>query len=379
MSVSPFRSAPRRRWCLALVPTLLLAACEEPPPAPVVEAPRVITAPVVAVDLEHRIEVTGELEATLHTVVAAEVGGAITQIAVDTGQPVEKGQVLLEIDPERRRLELDAAKAQLVQAEASLTQQKRQTERVRSLQKQGVTSSSQLDEADLQLQLAGSRLEGARAMLKLSEKALADATVRAPFAGVAGTRHVNLAAFVGIGTPLLELVAPNPIEIVFHVSEIDSAVVRPGQKVEVRVAPYPSESFPATVDIISPTIDSASRTLRVKATLPNDDGRLRPGLFARADLGISLRKGVVMVPDEAVLQRSEGAVVFRVVEGPRVELQRVEIGVFHDHLVEIRSGLTPGEIVVTRGHMDLVDGMVVQVVEGDSKPRDIAAETGVLQ
>lgn len=371
--------AHQRHLCLLFAALLSASACSKPPPEHIVEAPRVITSPVVAVDLEHRIEVTGELQASLHTVVSAEVGGTITQVTADTGQAVEKGQILLEIDPQRRRLELETAQARVSQAEASQTQQRRQTERVRSLQRQGVTSSSQLDEADLQLQLATSRLSSERAMLALAKKALDDATVRAPFAGVAGTRHVNLAAFVQVGTPLIELVALDPLEVVFHVAEIDSAVIRKGQRVDVRVAPYPSESFPATVDVISPTMESASRTLRVKATLPNPKARLRPGLFARADLGVSLRQGVVMVSDEAVLQRADGAVVFRVVDGPRVERRAVELGTFHDHLVEVRSGLTPGDVVVTRGHMDLVDGMVVQVVEGEDKPRNIAAETGVMQ
>ena len=89
-------------------------------------------------------------------------------------------------------------------------------------------------------------------------------------------------------------------------AEVDSSRVQPGQTVDVRVAPFPDEVFQATVTLVSPTIDPATRTLRVKATLANAEGRLRPGLFARADLGVSTRDDVLMIPEEAVLQRADG-------------------------------------------------------------------------
>ncbi len=177
----------------------------------------------------------------------------------------------------------------------------------------------------------------------------------------------------------MEFVSLDPIEVVFHVAEVDSSLVRLGQHVDVRVAPYPSESFDAVVDVIFPTIETQSRTLRVKASLPNPTGRLRPGLFARADLGVAFRKGVPMVPDEAILQRADGAIAFRLREDGRVERRPVSTGTFHDGLVEVREGLKPGDVVVTRGQMDLVDGAVVQVVEGESRPVDIAAQTGVVE
>ena len=373
------RLRPGRLRRLPLVALVLLAGCRDGSAPPIIEAPRVITAPVVGVDLEERIEVTGELQAKLHTVVSAEVGGELTQILVDEGVPVDEGQIVLEIDPQRRKLELDSALAQVAQGEASLAQQRRQTERIRALQGKGLTSELQFEQANLELELAVSRLAAARAQAEIARQALDDATVRAPFTGVTGERHVNRGEFLQAGTPLMEFVSLDPIEVVFHVAEVDSALVRLGQRVDVRVAPYPSESFSAVVEVIYPTIESQSRTLRVKAALPNPTGRLRPGLFARADLGIAFRKGIPMVPDEAVLQRADGAVVFLLNAEQRVTRRQVKTGVFHDGLVEISSGLVPGDIVITRGHMDLVDGALVQVVEGETRPVDIAAETGVME
>jgi membrane fusion protein (multidrug efflux system) len=181
--------------------------------------------------------------------------------------------------------------------------------------------------------------------------------------------------FVQVGTKLVELVSLDPIEVVFHVAEVDSGRVEVGQAVKVRVASHPDEVFQASVSVVYPTIDPDSRTLRVKATLENSDGRLRPGLFARADLGIRVRNGVQMIPEESVLQRADGAVVFRLVGGERVERRVVSVGEYHDGLVEIEAGLAPSDVVVTRGHAELVDGALVRVAKPSGQAAKLANRT----
>lgn len=359
----------RRRSATVVCGTLVLvalSACREAPPPPTVVAPRVLVGTVTSVDLEERIEVTGELQARLETTVAAKVGGEVTIVAMEEGAPVERGAVLFEIDPHRRKLELDAATASTTQAAANLAQQQRSADRMRALVAKGVASTAQLDEAVLQYDLAKAQVAATGAQREIAQQALDDATVRAPFSGLTGRRYVSLGQFVQIGTPLVELVSLDPIDVVFHVAEIDSALVARGQTVDIRVAPYPDETFHAVVDVVFPTLDPQSRTQRVKATLANPDGRLRPGLFARADLGIAVRKGITVVPDEAVLLRSDGSYVFRLRDDGVVERRRVELGPFRHGKVEIRSGVSSGETVVTRGHMDLVDGARVEVVAGPS-------------
>ena len=143
----------------------------------------------------------------------------------------------------------------------------------------------------------------------------------------------------------------------------------------MRVAPFPDEVFQATVTLVSPMIDAASRTLRVKAKLANPDGKLRPGLFARADLGVSHREAVLMIPEEAILQRSDGQVVFRLAGEGKVERRVVHTGVYKDGRVEVVSGLAPGDHVVTRGHTALIDGSVVAVrnADGSVSEPDVAS------
>ena len=227
------------------------------------------------------------------------------------------------------------------------------------LRSRKVASQTQLDQAETDLKLARSRLLVAQADLGVTERAVRDATVTAPFAGLIARRFVSRGEFVIPGTTLFNLVALDPIEVEFHVTEVDSGRVAVGQSVEVRVAPFPDESFLATVSFVSPTIDTRTRTLRVKARLENPDGRLRPGLFARVDLGVSHREGVPMVLEEAILQRADGAVVFRFGAGNRVERVVIETGTHREGFVEVVKGLAAGDLVVSRGQARLTDGQIV--------------------
>jgi membrane fusion protein (multidrug efflux system) len=230
---------------------------------------------------------------------------------------------------------------------------------MRALRKQGVASEMKLDQAETALQTARSRLAAARADLGVADRALRDASVRARFAGLIARRYVDLGEFVQEGQRLVDLVTLNPVEVEFHLPEADAARVAVGMPIEVTVTPYPDDVFDAVVSVVSPTIDPRTRTLRVRAVLDNPDGRLRPGFFARANLGVANREGVLMVPEEAVLRRADGAVVYRVEGGARVSRQVVETGTVRDGVVEIRTGLAEGDMVVSRGHADLIDGSAI--------------------
>ncbi|HTO71594.1 MAG TPA: efflux RND transporter periplasmic adaptor subunit [Myxococcota bacterium] len=343
---------------------LLLAACGRAPDR-VVPVPPVSLADAAAIDLDDRIEATGELVSPNHAMIAAEVGGRITSLYLNEGMPAPAGARVLEIDPERRELELRAAKAGNDEAQAGLVEQKRAADRVGQLFKSNVASKAQLDTAETQLALARSRADGAAAQLGTAERARRDAEVKAPFDGLIAQRFVSVGEFVQPGTKLFELVALDPIEVEFRVAEIDSSRVHVGQVVDVRVAPFPDEVFKATVTLVSPMIDAASRTLRVKGTLANPGTRLRPGLFARADLGVAHREGVLMIPEEAILERSDGKVVFRLASENKVERRVVHTGVYRGGKVEILDGLAAGDRVVTRGHTALIDGSVVAVRNPD--------------
>ena len=353
-----------------LICGLMFQACgQEEKSASVAE---VLRPPVMVVrserrDVSDRIRATGQLVAKAQATLAAQVYGQVTEIHVSEGEAVLSGAVLLVIDPERRQLEVADAKAQLAEAQAELAVAKRNYQRTQRLSKGNVASEARLDEDRTRESLARSVVAGAKARLGLARRALEDSTIRAPFSGLIARRHVSVGEYLSTGTALFELVALDPIEVEFSLAEVDSSKVALGHPVEISIAPYPDETFAAIVSMISPTIDPRTRTLRVKAELPNPDGRIRPGLFAHTDLGVSERQGVIVVPEDAVVQRADGAVIFRLDASGRVERLLVETGVRVEGWVEISKGLSPGDVVVVRGQARLDDGVAVSVRLADGQ------------
>jgi membrane fusion protein (multidrug efflux system) len=349
-----------------------LSACSEEA-KPVLERPSVVVTPVLARELEERIEASGSLRAPRTALVAAEVGGRVTEILRDEGSVVAEGDAIVAIDPERYRLEDANARARLAEASAALADAERENARMTALRDKGVAAQAKVDQMQTQLSLARSRHEAARAGVGMASKALADSTVNAPFAGVIAAKKVTAGEFVGPGAPLFELVAMDPIEAEFALPEADASRVQAGQEVEVRVAPYPGEVFRAAVSFVSPTVDAATHTLLVRAELANPEHKLRPGLFARVDLGIARRAGVPMIPEEAVLQRADGEVAFRVGAENRVQRVAIKTGIHRDGEVEVVEGLAAGDRVVVRGHYALNDGVVVEMRDGEvALPRETA-------
>jgi len=356
------------RAAIALAAATWLAGCGEKTETAAPDASPVLAAAVESMRIEDRIEATGELRAPNAAGVAAQVGGQITKLVRDEGVAAAAGDVVIEIDPERRDLELRTARAMLAQADAQATEAERDLVRMEKLHAEGVAADAKLDSMRTKLRLARSSRDAAGAQLGMAERGARDSTVRAPFAGLVARRYVSEGEFVQPGQKLFDLVALDPIEVEFTLPERDSSRVVMGQPVAVRVAPFPDEVFQAEVSVIAPTIDPTTRTLRVKARMSNTEGRLRPGLFARADLGVAVREGVAMIPEEAVLQRADGAVAYRVVAGGRAERRKIKVGVIRAGRVEVSEGLAIGDQVVVRGQDQLVDGAAVSLRDVKGAP-----------
>jgi len=370
---------PRPVLLLLLVPAVVgFVGCSRQKQAEVSLARPVVVQPVQSKDLDVTIEATGGIRAKDSATLASEVAGPITQVMVDEGDAVTAGEVLLEIDPEKRKLELDNARARLAEAQADWKEQQRDLKRVQFLHKQAIASQSALDQATTKVALSQSRMAAALSQVGVAERALRDASVRAPFPGVVSRRAVSRGEYVQVGQALFDIVSLDPVEVEFNVAEQDSARVKDGQEVDVRVAPFPDHVFRGEVTMISPTIDTQTRTLRVKAQIANPDGRLRPGLFARVDLGVAHRTGVLMVPEAAVLVRADGQILYLAGADDRAHKVVVETGIHRGGLVEITQGGHPGDQVIVRGHWDLVDGTLISRRTPDGVPEhsklDLASE-----
>ena len=245
-------------WWIAAVAlpiTGVLLACEaaEETEQGTPARPAVVT-PVSLRDFEEQIEASGELLAKHQADVAAQITGEITEILADEGSAVAENEVVLEIDPERRNLDLELARARVGEAEAAVAEQQREVKRVSALAGSRIAAESQLDQAETALKTARARLRAAGAQLGTAQRSVRDASVRARFAGLIARRWVSRGEFVVAGQKLFELVSLDPIEVEFTLAEIDSSRVALGFPVEISIAPYPDEVFMATVSMIRPPI-----------------------------------------------------------------------------------------------------------------------------
>jgi len=359
----------RLRYATIALALFLGMACTRAQEEQTIRAIPVVVATVEARDIAEKIHAAGEILAREEASIASEGSGQVTSITVQEGQPAQTGQVVIEIDREKRQLELENQRALEAEAREVKLEQERETARIQQLYAQHVASKAQLDEAETALRKATARLQAAGAQVGLAERALRNAGVTAPFDGFIAQRFVSQGDFVQTGDKLFDLVALDPVEVEFQVRERDTSRVAMGDHVSVRVAPYPEQTFEAQVSMISPRIEPRTRTLRVKALIPNPDAKLRPGLFARVELGVDERIGVATIPEDAIVKRADRTIVYRMTGGTdRVEEVPVQTGSFFDDLVEIVHGVAVGDRIVVRGQARLVDGARVTPRMQDGSP-----------
>jgi membrane fusion protein (multidrug efflux system) len=290
------------------------------------------------------VRATGRIEAVHAVALRPDEQGRITAILIEEGQAVARGTPLIKIDDAMLR-------AQAERAEADRDLARQQLERVRSLRDQNASSSADLERA----QAAARSAEAALAILRLQTERT---TVRAPFAGVIGQRFVSLGDYVTSASRLLTLQTVDPHRAVIEVPERHAVRLRRGQTLEFNVAAQPGRVFRAKVEFIDPVVQPENRTILVKASAPNPDKLLLPGMFIEARLATAQRAGAVVVPEDAVQPLRTANVVWAVVDG-KAARRVVQLGSRSQGVVEIVSGVKAGELVVVGGLERMAEGMAV--------------------
>ena len=292
----------------------------------------------------------GNLTALQGVDVANEVSGVVDGVNFESGQKVKKGAVLVKLDDGTDRAELKGLVAQRRLAEV-------QFERFKKLLAQKSTSRSQYDEAQAKLQSAQAQVEAKQAYI--DKKA-----ITAPFGGQVGIRKVDAGQFLAPGTPVVTLQNLDSLYVDFTLPERDIAQVEPGQEVKVTVQAYAERAFTGKISAISPKIESGTRSLQLRATVPNPDHQLRPGMFANVHVQLPTRNKVLTVPRTAITYNPYGDSVFLIVEqdGKKVVQRRqVDIGTVREGQVEITKGLKAGDEVVRAGQVKLRNGQAVTI------------------
>jgi len=325
-------------------------------PAASAPAPTVQVIEAAGRSLPETATYTGRLTAIEHVDLRARVGGYVKAVRFREGSLVKRGAVLFEIDDRPLAAALARAKAQLSQAQARRTLAERKATRARTLRADDVISQAELDTASAEEADSAAAVEAARAWVRTASIDLADTRVRAPIDGRVGEAFVTTGNLVSGGTAgatlLTTLVSVDPLHVELDVDEATFRRLRTASAAAASVAVTVGddhEGRSATLDFVANRVDPATGTARIRAVLPNKDGLLTPGLFARVRIDTGAPRPVVMIRDEAIGTSAQGRYVLAVTSAGVVEARPVELGESVEGLRVIRSGLSAGDRVILKG------------------------------
>lgn len=296
--------------------------------------------------LSDDITAVGSLLSDESVQIAAETNGRVAEIAFTEGQSVAAGAVLIRLDDKLIAAQVEDAKARLTLAQSTY-------DRAATLRKSGTASQTTLDTAQSELLVQ----QAAYDLISTQHEKL---SIRAPFPGQLGFRSISLGAYVTAGTPLVNLEKIDQLKVNFSVPEFYLTKLVAGQKIDIVADALPGARFEGTIYAIDPAIDVNGRAVRVKATLANQDGKLRPGLLARITVKGQPRTAVT-IPESALVSRGEDFLVFKADKGKAKET-KVLAGRRENGFVEILDGVEIGQQVVVAGQSRLRDGSDVEIV-----------------
>jgi RND family efflux transporter MFP subunit len=337
------------------------------------------------------IELPGSIQAITEAPILARADGYLRSRLVDIGDRVHSGQALAEIDAPEIDDQIRQAKATLQQAQAAVDQAIANYERGQAdedlakvtalrwsaLLAKGVVSRQENDRYQaeyrslsaatkaLEKALAAQRSSVAAAQANLArlEQVQSYRSVKAPFDGVITVRNVDVGALVNAGSTLLFRIAQiGVLRTYVNVPQANSSEVRPDQAARVTVSNLPARQFAGTVARTANALDPATRTLLVEVRVPNPDGALLPGMYARVALMGARANAPLRIPSDALIVRGEGTEVAVVRDGHSVHLQKIEVGRDYGDRLEVLNGLTEGQTIIMHPGDVVREGLQVQPV-----------------
>jgi len=369
--------------------------------------------------LERHLYLTGSIVAEATVDVFSKVSGILEKIQVNQGDRVEADQVIAMVEREEKEAELEedgaaldvlrarwaqmetgARPEEIAQAEQLVRQAKASWEtsldnytRLKKLKDSDYISQQLLDEAMLKVTLneaeyssasekltllkKGARQEDrdallaqirqAEARMRLSEMELKNTMIRAPIDGIISKRFVDKGALVSKTTPIVRIVAMDRVKAVVQVVESELAQLRCGTAAGISVDAYKDQVFRGKITCIGPTVDPNSRTADVEIQVDNRDYRLKPGMFARVNLVVQRRNGVLLLSKDSLLRESGPTRVF-IHDNGKASLREVSLGLEGEQNVEVLGGLEEGDEVIVAGHYELRDGMPVKIIRRHKNP-----------
>jgi len=332
----------RLAWCGAVALCVLNALV-----AGAQEVPGVVVAPVTRIDFPLTVEALGTARANESVDIRPKITETVTAIRFEEGQFVRASEVLIELEDAEARAAVAAAKAALLDSQSKY-------QRNQELLESNLVSESQVE-------TSRARRDADRAALEASEARLSNTVVRAPFAGRVGLRRVSLGSLVAPSIIITTLDDTHIVKLDFDVPETALSHLATGLPVVARSAAWPDATFEGTVASIDTRVDPVSRTVTVRALLPNPERQLRPGMFLTVEM---LRRDVtaLMIPEQAIVPEQSRQYVLVVDDEGVVSKREVRAGRRRPGQVEIVEGVEAGELVVAEGTQKARPGSRVRVI-----------------
>ena len=303
----------------------------------------------------------GALFAKESIILSNKQEGYVQQVYVDFGDKVKKGQLLAEMEQEELALEVEVQESALKQAEANFIRAQAEYTRAQELAAENLIPAQRLDTNEADYKVTEARVRTAEKILALARKRLRDTRIVSPVNGFVQERFINPGEYKPAASSLLELVVVNPLKLRSPVPERFAAVAETGMPLRVEVEALPGQVFEGTLTRIAARVDHRTRSLLIEAEIPNPDGKLRPGYFARIT-GVLGEEDALFIPRTG-LARFAGVERIFIVEDRVVTSREVTSGPEDGDWIEIATGLSEGETVAVSALNRLADGMTVQTQE----------------
>ena len=334
---------------------------------------------VVRGQIERRLLLTGTINPNADVDVFSKITGKLEKVYADVGDKVKKGDLLAVIEHKDLSLQLEQAQANLEVSKATLEQAKvnyetasDELERMKSLFKDGTVSRQQYDSAESKFNNAKAQLKLSEAQanslqtaaLNLAKDRLDDSKIAAPISGVITLRNFDTGDMVSNSASsqnnaIFKIEDIETVHALTNVAEVDLPHIKAGMDAQITVAAFPGETFYGKVSMITPSLNTVTRTSSVEIEIQNKDNRLKSGFFANIILSVKNVTDALLVPKEALLSK-EGKNIAFVVNGGVSHLRRVETGLRDDRNIQVLNGLKEGEEVIITGIHDLEDGLKVK-------------------
>ncbi|SIN59685.1 membrane fusion protein, multidrug efflux system [Parasphingorhabdus marina DSM 22363] len=322
-------------------------------------APTVVGGTVTQAEFVSDIEAVGTAFANEQTILTSPVTEKIERIAFSDGAVVRRGSVIAQLSRGEESADLNAVEARAAEAD-------KQLDRLVSLQKRGFATNAAVDQQT-------ALRDAARADASAIRSRISDRVIRAPFDGVISLRTVSPGTVVTSGSPIATISDISSIKLDFTVPENFLTALEKGQAIEARTAAYPDRNFYGTIDNINPLVDPLSRSLTVRAILPNAARQLRPGMLMTVRIVSETRTGLA-VPESALLAQGDQNFVFVVDDEGIARRTPIEIGLRSSGLVEVVSGVALGSKIVADGTVKVRDDAPVNaLLPGEKRTGKAAA------